>query len=77
MTLVVFLMPCDVSVLWLFPIVLRVGIHCDINVKRELACCLTLIVFLMPCDVSVLWLVHMVLRVGLQCEIDGTREPVA
>ena len=66
-------MPCDVSVLWLVPIVLRVGIHCDINVKRELACCLILIAFLITCAVSVLWLVPMVLRVGIHCEIDGTR----
>ena len=54
MTLIVFLMACNVIVLWLVSIVLRCGIHCDINEKRELACCLTLIVFLMPCDVSVL-----------------------
>ena len=36
LTLIVFLMPCDVSVLWLVLMVLRVGLHCEIDGKREL-----------------------------------------
>ena len=58
-------MPFDVSVLWLVLMVMRVGLHCDIVVIRELVACL--FDFLMLCDVSVLWLVLMMLRVGLHC----------
>ena len=32
----VFLMPFDVSVLWLVLVVMRVGLHCDIDGIREL-----------------------------------------
>ena len=35
-TLILFLMPREVRVLWLVPMVLRVGLHCEIDGKREL-----------------------------------------
>ena len=36
LTLIVFLMPCDVSVLWLVSMVLRVGLHYEVDGTREL-----------------------------------------
>ena len=42
LTLIVFLMPCDVSVLWLVLMVLRVGLHCEIDGKRKLVAFLQL-----------------------------------
>ena len=73
LTLSVFLITCDVSVLWLVLMELRVGLHSE----NKRAGCLTPTVTLMPCDVSVLWFVLMVLKVGLHCGMDGTRELVA
>ena len=37
LTLIVFLMPYEVGVLWLALMVLRVGLHCKIDDTRELA----------------------------------------
>ena len=42
LTLIVCLMPCDVSVLWLVLMVLRVGLHCEIDGKRKLVAFLQL-----------------------------------
>ena len=42
LTLIVFLIPCEVSVLWLVLMVLRVGLHCEIDGKRELVAFLQL-----------------------------------
>ena len=74
-TLILFLMPREVRVLWLVP--LCWGLVYTVRLMEKESWLLDFDCLPNACDVSILWLVLMVLRVGLHCEIDGKRELVA